>query len=165
MKAKKKSSAATNSFQESIVSRPPLRLRQGLQAIKKSEGKDRISATNPAHVLGSVAMDDDCKALHPNDSRWDYVVGYNRNGATMAHFVEVHSAETSEVSTVEKKFQWLRDFLASGPSAKLRALPAEFHWVASGRVRILPHTPQYKKLHVTLRKLGLRFAGQTLELT
>ena len=165
MSVKKQRATSEKVFGEAVAARPPLQLRSGLQAIKKSEGKDRISATNPAHVLGSVAMDDDCKALHPNDSRWDYVVGYNRNGATMAHFVEVHSAETSEVSTVEKKFQWLRDFLASGPSAKLRALPAEFHWVASGRVRILPHTPQYKKLHVTLRKLGLRFAGQTLELT
>lgn len=136
----------------------------GYEAIKKGEGKGQISATNPTKILGSVAIDDDCRASHPHANRWDYVVGYEGAKQTAAHFIEVQSAETSEVGVVEKKFQWLLDFLAAEGHERLRAFPAEFYWVASGRINIPRHTPQYRKLHVTLRKRGLKFAGKTLVL-
>jgi hypothetical protein len=152
-------------FRDAIAMCKPLRLRDGLQAVKKGEGKDRISARDPARLLGSVNIDDDCRATYPNDSRWDYAIGYDRNGQAIAYFIEVHSAETTEVSTVEKKFQWLLDFLAAEGHERLQTLPAEFYWVASGRVNIPPHLPQYKKLHVTLRKRGLKFSGKNLILT
>jgi hypothetical protein len=164
MKGKKRASA-NEKFRNAITTCPPLQLREGLQAIKKAEGKGQISAANPNNVLGSVAIDDDCLATHPNANRWDYVVGYDRNGHAVAHFIEVHSAETSEVNTVEKKFQWLLEFLAHEDHGALKALPAEFHWVASGRINIPQHLPQYKKLQTTLRKRGLRFPVKFLELT
>ena len=115
-------------------------------------------------VATVVAIDDDCQSSYPHANRWDYVVGYERTEQAIAHFIEVHSAETSEVGTVEKKFQWLLDFLAAEEQTHLRKLPAEFHWVASGRVNIPKHTPQYKKLFVTLPKRGLKFAGKELVL-
>lgn len=165
MTAPKKRIAPKDTFRDAVTTCKPLKLRDGLQAVKKGEGKDRISASNPDHLLGSVNIDDDFQATHPNANRWDYVVGYDRGGTAIAHFIEVHSAETSEVSTVEKKFQWLLEFLAAPGHERLRGLSSEFHWVASGRVKIPPHLPQSKKLHVTLRKRGLKFSGKNLILT
>lgn len=164
MKGKGRKSAK-EAFREAITTSAPLRLRDGLQAIKKSEGKGQIGAEDTSKVLGSVAIDDDCREAHSRASRWDYVAGYDRNGRAIAYFIEVHPAETTDVAVVEKKFDWLLEFLAAEGRERLRALPAEFHWVASGRVNIPQHMPQYKKLHTTLRKRGLRFSGKALVLT
>jgi hypothetical protein len=164
MKGSKKRALPKETFREAISTCPPLRLREGLQAIKKSEGKGQISAANLEQLLGSVAIDDDCLSEHPNASRWDYLVGYDRNGQAIAHFIEVHYAETSDVSVVEKKFDWLQTYLGSAGHEQLKSLPAEYHWVASGRVNIPQHLPQYKKLQTTLRKRGLRFPVKVLVL-
>lgn len=164
MSSAKKRNAPHEAFRDAVASCKPLQLHDGLQAVKKGEGKDRISPKDTARLLGSVNIDDDCRGTHPNDNRWDYAIGYDRNGQAIVYFIEVHSAETTEVSTVEKKFLWLLDFLAADKHRQLKALPAEFLWVASGRVNIPPHLPQYKKLHVTLRKRGLRFSGKGIVL-
>lgn len=164
MKAQKRASPK-EAFRKAITTSAPLRLREGLQAIRKGEGKGQIVAQDPSKVLGSVAIDDDCRQAHSRASRWDYAAGYDRNGDAIVYFIEVHSAETTEVAAVEKKFDWLLEFLAAEGRERLRALPAEFHWVASGRVNIPQHMPQYKKLHTMLRKRGLRFSGKTLVLT
>jgi len=164
IKSGKKRAAPKETFRDALATCPPLRLRDGFQAIKKSEGKGQISAANPGQVLGSVAIDDDCRAEHQNASRWDYVAGYDRNGQAVAHFIEVHSAETSEVAVVEKKFDWLQEYLGSAGHEQLRSLPAAYHWVASGRINIPQHLPQYKKLQTTLRKRGLRFPVKFLVL-
>ena len=156
MKGSKKRAVPKETFRDAIASCPPLQVREGLQAIKKSEGKGQIAAANPSQVLGSVAIDDDCRAEQPNASRWDYVTGYDRNGQAVAHFIEVHSAETSEVAVVEKKFEWLLGHLERAGHEPLKALPATYHWVASGRINIPQHLPQYKKLQTTLRKRGLQ---------
>jgi hypothetical protein len=151
-------------FEKAISEAVHLRLRPGLQAIKPSEGKGQISAKDPSSVLGSVAIDDDCLMAHPNAARWDYVIGYARSSAPVAFFVEVHSAETSEVSKVEDKLAWLHGYLREEPQRKLAGLPREVHWVASGRISIPQHTPQFKKLNTTLRKLGLRGPVKSLVL-
>jgi len=54
---------------------------------------------------GSVDIDAAVAAKYPSANRWDYAFGYNAK----IHFVEVHSANTSEVSVVLKKLQWLKD--------------------------------------------------------
>ncbi|MDI1443622.1 hypothetical protein [Polyangium sp. 6x1] len=152
-------------FRDAVNPCKPLLHREGLQAIKRGEGKGQISGEHASKILGSVDIDGDCRATHPESNRWDYVVGYERSGQAIAHFIEVHSAETSEVSVVEKKLDWLETFLQHDAARKLAALPRELHWVASGRINIPQHTPQYKKLQTTLRKRGLSFAGKTLLLT
>jgi hypothetical protein len=77
---------------------------------------------------------------------------HGRDGAC---FVEVHQAETSGVSDVEKKLSWLIDFLNRDPQSALRSLPREIYWIASGRVNIPKHVPQYKRLNTTIRARGL----------
>jgi hypothetical protein len=144
---------------------PRLPLKPGLQAIKKGEGHGQILAEDPQRLLGSAAIDDACRPAYPKSERWDYVIGYNRAGKAFAHFVEVHSAETSEVSKMEKKLRWLRDFLQKPSQKELAALDHEFHWVASGRFNIPQHVPQYRTLTTTLKKAGLRFPVKKLVLT
>jgi hypothetical protein len=37
-----------------------------------------------------------------------------------------------------------------------KGMDREYHWVASGRINIPQHVPQYRLLKTTLRKAGLR---------
>ena len=115
-------------------------------------------------MIGSVDIDESCRAAYPNDNRWDYVIGLRRTAGDAAAFVEVHSAETSAVSTMERKLEWLLGFLLRDKQRSLNELPREIHWVASGRVNIPKHLPQYKKLVTTLRLRGLQGPVTLLDL-
>jgi len=147
------------------VTSPRLALKPGLKAIKKGEGHGQIVAEAPERLLGSAAIDDDCRASDPHGNRWDYVIGYGRASKAIAYFVEVHSAETSEVLKVERKLRWLQNLLLKPPQRKLAALGREYHWVASGRINIPQHTQQFKYLNSTLKKVGLRGPVKRLTLT
>lgn len=151
-------------FRSAIAATGRLHLQAGLQAIKADEGRGQISASDPRAVLGSAMIDDDCKPAYPNDSRWDYVIGYDRSKRAVAYFIEVHSAETSDVSKVADKLTWLRRYLNEDSQRALAAIPHEHHWVASGRINIPEHTPQFKRLNGNLRKLGLRGPVKSLEI-
>jgi hypothetical protein len=158
------SASAAAVFDEALrETSPRLDLKPGLRAIKKGEGHGQIVAEKPKQLLGSAAIDDDCLSAYPNANRWDYVVGYERGGKAVAYFIEVHSAQTSGVSEMEKKLQWLRGFLGEAPQKKLAALYREYHWVASGKINIPRHLPQYKHLNTTLKKAGL--CGPVKQLT
>jgi hypothetical protein len=152
-------------FRESVEAAEHLQFVPGLGAIRRGEGRRQISGENSHHILGSVYLDGDCRMVYPSSKRWDYVIGYSRSRKPVAHFVEVHSAETSEVSTMERKLEWLAQYLARGRQERLARLPREYHWVASGRIRIPQHTPQFKHLTTSLRRLGLRGPVRTLVLT
>ncbi|HKQ70788.1 MAG TPA: hypothetical protein VJT73_15685 [Polyangiaceae bacterium] len=152
-------------FREAIEAASHLKWRAGLQAIKNREGGGQISSDDPERVLGGATIDDDCLKAYPTANRWDYVVGYRRPHQVLAYFIEVHSAETSEISKVEQKLHWLRQFLRQETQEALAKLPREFHWIASGRINIPKHVPQYKRLVTTLRTLGLRGPTRQLKLT
>lgn len=151
-------------FQKAVEATKILKLMEGLRAIKKGEGKGQITAKDSRWVLGSVRVDDDCLNKYPNDARWDYVIGYARSAKVIAYFVEVHGAETSDVSKLEDKLEWLRRFLAGNAQGLLAKLPHETYWVAAGRVNIPHHTPQFRKLSTTMRKAGLIGPVKSLEL-
>jgi len=156
---------AEDQFRDAIAATKRLKLRAGLQALKDGEGKGQISGKDPRSIVGSVAIDDDCRPIYPNDCRWDDVIGYARAGRAVAHFVEVHSAETSEVSKIFEKLTWLNDYLQKAPQSKLAALPRKYHWVASGRINIPAHTPQFKRLNASRHKLDLHGPVKSVELT
>jgi len=151
-------------FQQAVHAAEHLRCQEGLRAIKQDEGGGQISAKDPKRLLGSASMDVDCKPKYPNDARWDYVIGYERSKKVIAYFVEVHSAETSGVSEIADKLAWLHEYLGRDAQAPLAKLGREIHWVASGRVNIPKHTPQFKRLSTSLRKLELRGPSKHLEL-
>ncbi len=142
----KEARSSADVFRTAINSAEHLKYEAGLLAIRRGEGKGQIRAEDPGKVLGSCNMDLDCRSAFPNANRWDYVIGYDRHHEAIAFYVEVHSAISNQVSQMAKKLDWLNAFLLRDTNTKLQRLQREYHWVASGRVRIPRHTPQYRAL-------------------
>lgn len=113
----------------------------GLQALGSYSTKIKLG---DKEVCGSVDLDG-CLAgqkLYPSENRWDYAVCYNGK----VYFVEVHSAESSEVEVVRNKQSWLTNWLNSkAPElVKLKASGPN-HWVQSGRMNIPKESRHYRK--------------------
>ena len=93
---------------------------------------------------GSVDIDAATKKLYPNSNRWDYAFDYNGE----AFFIEVHTASTSETSTVLHKLEWLKVWLhEQAPmleKLKSKIIPS-YYWVQSKQYALPTHTPQYRK--------------------
>ena len=111
--------------------------REGLQALE-SKDAGKVKPQNPRKLSGSVYLDKCLKTTNPHDARWDYVIGY---------FVEVHPANTSNVDEVVKKKKWLEVWLKTN-ALDLKAMMAGtgYYWIASGKVAILPNSPQARKI-------------------
>ena len=63
------------------------------------------------------------------------------------YFVEVHAAETGEVSAVLRKLQWLKDWLSQkAPEINQLRADAPYFWIQSGRFSILKNSPQAKQI-------------------
>lgn len=129
------------SFQEAIEATPLLKnaLQNGLKALGSNSSK--VKPSDPRKCEGSVDIDTAVKSTYPNDSRWDYALGYD--GTT--HFIEVHTAKTDEVKSVLKKLEWLKEFL-SKDAPELHKEPKRFHWIASHGNHILPNSSQARQL-------------------
>lgn len=121
-------------FRKAVKACPDLTLHEGLQAVKPAD-RERIRPENTRSVTGSVDIDDDLRGSFPEDNRWDYAVGYRgSDDKEKAWFIEVHSAETSEISHVIRKAQALRAWAERcAPDLWNMTVPREIHWVASGR--------------------------------
>lgn len=116
--------------------------REGLQALE-SKDAGKVKPQNPRKLSGSVYLDKCLKTINPHDARWDYVIGYREK----AYFVEVHPANTSNVDEVVKKKKWLDVWLKTN-ALDLKAMMAgtSYYWIASGKVAILPNSPQARKI-------------------
>lgn len=116
--------------------------REGLQAFE-SKDAGKVKPQNPRKLSGSVYLDKCLKTTNPHDARWDYVIGYSEK----AYFVEVHPANTSNVDEVVKKKKWLDVWLKTN-ALDLKAMMAGtgYYWIASGKVAILPNSPQARKI-------------------
>ena len=116
--------------------------REGLQALE-SKDAGKVKPQNPRKLSGSVYLDKCLKTTNPHDARWDYVIGYSEK----AYFVEVHPANTSNVDEVVKKKKWLDVWLKTN-ALDLKAMMAgtDYYWIASGKVAILPNSPQARKI-------------------
>jgi hypothetical protein len=139
----------------------------GKQALLK-EHRAKVTCGDEARWTGSIEIDEALKRApeHASANRWDYGLGYeNPAGKESALWIEVHSAHTSEVSTVISKLRWLKAYLqASCPDLwrLTQATPEEqrFVWIASGKYAILPNSPQMR----ALRSAGLEKPAQKLVL-
>lgn len=96
---------------------------QGLQALRANA--TTVTAENTLHLEGSVDIDACVHNLYPNDSRWDYAIGYEGK----SYFLEVHPANTSNVSEMLNKAKWLKKWLQD------KALPLKN--IAAGENTIL----------------------------
>lgn len=136
---------ANSGFQKAVEETPDISsgYRPGVQALKKSD-RGAVTAADTWFIDGSVDIDTEVKDKYPNANRWDYVIGYSGK----ACYVEVHPAYTSEVSTIEKKLQWLKSWLKE-KAPMLDAIPKTapaFVWVQTGKAGIIPQSSQAKRL-------------------
>lgn len=137
-----KTNLPNSAFSDAVSNTPDISggYKVGLTALGKNSSKIVVPKT--VKLEGSVDIDSTTVALYPRDNRWDYAIGFNGRSI----FVEVHSANTSEVDVVLKKLKWLKEWLNSkAPElVKLRA-PEPYFWVQSKNFQILKHTPQFRR--------------------
>lgn len=143
MSKRKKQSPSTpsNPFKDAVEATSEVKecYQPGLQAF--GTYRNKIDLHDNRECNGSVEIDECVRNIYPNANRWDYVFSYK----STAYFVEVHSAESSEVSVVLAKLQWLKDWLnTKAPEiAKMKA-EQPYYWIQSGRFSIPKHTPYHR---------------------
>ncbi|MCH8486373.1 MAG: hypothetical protein LAT75_05870 [Candidatus Cyclonatronum sp.] len=132
------------SFEQAVYNTETLGscMERGLQALGPNSVK--IKAEIPRQIDGSVDLDSCVSGNYPNDSRWDYIIGYNGE----AYFIEVHPAQSAHVNEVIKKLDWLKSWLnAHAPELnRIKAADRPFRWVATSNVHIIKGSPQALRL-------------------
>ncbi len=132
----------------------------GLQALG---GHSRsIECADTRRITGSIDIDAVLRPLHPNASRWDYGVGWERGDREEAIWIEAHPAATSDVSKMIDKLMWLRTWLRDDAPAldRITRRDQPFYWLATKGVHIPKTSPQARRL----AQSGLRFPSKTVQL-
>lgn len=135
---------AKMTFEDTVKSIPMIAnaYKDGLQALESKDAA-KIKPENPRRLSGSVYLDKCLKKTNPHDARWDYVVGYSER----AYFVEIHPANTSNADELVKKKNWLEAWLdANAMNLKVLMAGTSYYWIASGKVAILPNSPQARRI-------------------
>ena len=153
-------------FENAVKTCPPLAEHYcpGMNALSQAY-KQKIVVKSNTTVTGSINMDAALGATHPNDSRWDYGIGYrSRTGALERNdsvcWVEIHPASSPHNAVeVLTKLAFHRQWLTNN-APKLASLKREFVWVATGKVAIPPHH-RHRRLMATE---GLKLQGQVHQL-
>ena len=115
--------------------------KEGLSALGVYSKK--IVIPKDASLEGSLDIDSETIKLYPSENRWDYAIGCDGK----VFYIEVHSANTSEVSTVIKKLKWLKSWLSSNAPELVKLTDysiSPFYWIQSNGFCIPKHFPQYK---------------------
>lgn len=123
--------------------------RDGLRAL--GPDSSRIRAQRARALSGSVNLDAALRGQYPNESRWDYGIGYRLGKDEVAVWVEVHPAGTSNVEEVLRKLDWLKARLAEAPELNALTVRTDkpFRWVASGSISISANSPQARRLGIS----------------
>jgi hypothetical protein len=126
------------------------RVRPGLQALS-SEDVKRIEASIREECSDSLDLDSGLRPDHPEDPRWDYLVGHRRRVIA----IEVHSALDSQVaSIVGKKEHAKRQLLAH---SRVGSSIASWLWIGSGSTQFTRREIAFR----ILAKHGIAFVGRT----
>lgn len=135
--------ASINLFQNAVAKCPEIAesCKSGLTAM--GSNSTTVSVGNSRLIDGSVDIDEAVKDIRPNESRWDYAIGYSGE----AYFIEVHPADTKNVEEMLKKVSWLKAWLNDvAPDLKRLHKCGVYHWIPSGRNKILKTSVQYRKI-------------------
>ena len=146
-KSKSKTKKVACQFEIAIDNTPDVMggFQPGLKAL--SSNSSLIEVADTRLIDGSLDIDKKVQALYPNDNRWDYAISYN----SKVCFVEVHPAETSQVTIMINKYNWLKSWLSNcAPDIySLKKYEPSYVWVASGRNGLLRTSKEYRKLSVS----------------
>lgn len=125
----------------------------GLGALERDH-RAHLDETIRASFGDSLDLDEAMRPFFPNESRWDYLLGYTPAGRVVA--LEPHSAHEDQVSVVIAKKKAAQEQLRG--HLKKSASVAEWFWVASGKV-------QFAKTEKAIRRLdehGILFVSRIL---
>lgn len=115
----------------------------------RQEGDNALIELITCSAAGSVNVDAALRPAYPNDPRWDYGVGLERQGAEYRRvvWVEVHPASSDSVGKVIEKVKWLRGWLKDHGGALRRLTQAgDSYWLSPSGVKIRPGSPQARQL-------------------
>lgn len=113
----------------------------GLRGLGTNSTKIKLGDTKKCE--GSVDLDVCFSNSQPQSHRWDYCFSYKGE----VFFVEVHSAISSEVATVIKKLEWLKDWLNNhAPEVnKLKAVSrTPYYWIQASNFNIPVTSRQFR---------------------
>lgn len=141
--------ASRNPYRDAVIQTPQLgegAYCQGLRALTSSH-RGRI-ITQQSQLLGSINVDTALRQTYPQQPRWDYGIGIQRDGDTAAIWVEFHPAETNKVDEVLSKVKWLKHWLRQNAPLLDALTPDQnaFHWVATNGCHIPRTSPQARRL-------------------
>jgi len=140
----KKNKSKASAFKKAVEGTPDIAKahKNGLQALGSYSTKVKLG--NTSECSGSVDLDETTKPKYPQDNRWDYIFCYKKE----VFFIEVHSANTGEVSTVLRKLQWLKDWLNT-KAPEINKLKCKkigpYFWVQSNGFHIPAGSPQHRQ--------------------
>ncbi|MCF8308072.1 MAG: hypothetical protein K9I68_03590 [Bacteroidales bacterium] len=118
----------------------------------------KIKTTNTRLINGSVFLEECLAGIYRQANLWDYMISYN----SRIYFIEVHPAETKNISEMINKVTWLKDWLKNNGYQfnALKSKKSPYRWVASGRVNIARNSSQMRKL----AKSGIAFPREIAKL-
>ncbi len=131
--------------------------KRGLQALRP-EDKRHIRAADTRAITGSVDVDSALMRLpeHAQANRWDFAIGYQHEDRDeeCLYWVELHTANDSQVDVVLAKLRWLLRWL-NGDGQALDAFERDFVWVSSGSTHYTLNGPQRRAFaDLALRQTG-----------
>jgi hypothetical protein len=150
------------SFKKAVTKTPHLgnAWKPGLQALR-AQDRTHLKPEDTQLLQGSVDVDSALQAAQPNAHRWDFAVGYLHAHwqKDFVYWVEVHTANDTEVKVVLDKLRWLKGWLA-GEGKLLNTFERDFIWVSSGATTFTLNAPQSKQF----AQLGLLHKGRVLRI-
>jgi hypothetical protein len=144
-------------LREAADATPSLKLKwqPGLQALRP-EDKTHIRAADTRAITGSVDIDTALAKVQPNANRWDFGIGFQHEDrrSECMYFVELHTANDSQVYVVIRKLRWLLAWL-KGEGKAFNGFERDFVWVSSGRTDYTLNGPQRRAFaDLALRQTG-----------
>lgn len=147
--------------EQAVNATPHLRgkWKKGLQALRP-EDKPHIRAADTRAPTGSVDLDTALMRLpeHAQANRWDFAIGYQHEDrdSECLYWVELHTADDSQVDVVLNKLRWLLRWLAGdGKALDKHNFERDFVWVSSGSTHYTLNDPQKRAFaDLALRQTG-----------
>ena len=161
--SRKKRPKAPNPFRQAVLNTPGLGGGAYCPGLRALTNKHRARVKpGEVQILGSVNIGQALHQRYPNKPIWDYAIGVQKGNKPYAIWVEVHPANTSNVSEVLSKLRWLKEWLNSQALQLLKLTPEQeaYHWVATNGVRIALTTQQARQL----AQAGLTMPREVLKL-
>lgn len=128
-------------------------VKTGLGALLTKD-KSYIDGDIRARFTDSLNLDAAMQPAHPNDNRWDYLLGLDSDGPVVG--LEPHSATEGEISVVIKKKEHSQRQLLPHVASGKRI--AAWYWVASGTVDF----PNHDRAVLRCAQHGITFVGKKL---